>query len=529
MQIGNVSNRQVIDHFTMSVVSIAFLFVFPLVGLLVAYIGFCDPDTCWHLALGKWIFTNHGLPHIDPFSSNIFHYVFVADNLPLMQHEWLSDLAFYCIFAAFGSIGLLVFTALASICSFVIIPSLLMLRRYVPRIIVLVLITLAIFASSFRLWVRPEVFSFLLMSALIIVNDICQTTKNWKRAAVCSTIVFAIMSLWVNFHGLFIVGLAYLTGYCLIIILESLWLKNTTTPVARAITTLVVAFLGTLNTPWHFEFWKYIFKIGGSSITYSNRGNGPMTINDLTHPTFIPLCLLLILVWSLLLWCAFKKKELLKTQLLPLGLSLCATAVIIGYHRMTPLAILVLFAAVSKAFQIMTVDNKQIVDSNGLLKTSENYFADRHMPDGWQNMLIGITTCGLTCFLVVNYLVPPHIPSASQLFHPPYAAIQYLEQHPQKGRLFNDSKLGSMMTWNMINPPDIFIDGQFCNFDPQLVYDYNKMRLCKNNWQQLLDQYKIAWLFFPPQTPIVEQLSKIANWNIEYADKEAVVLHRKMP
>ncbi len=483
----------------MRLVSIAFLFLFPAVGLLVACIGFCDPDTCWHLALGKWIFTHHGLPHVDPFSSNVFHAVFVAENLPLMQHEWLSDLVFYCVFAAFGLIGLLVFTAIVSICSFIIMPSILMLRNGVPGIVALPLMTLALCAASFRLWVRPEEFSFLFMSALIIINDICQTTTNRRLVTACYAAVFSIMSLWVNFHGLFFVGLAYLIGYCLFAPIN----------IKRAVITVMVALVGTLNTPWHFQFWQYIYKLAGSPITYGNRENGPITINDLSHPAFIPLCLLLVLVWSTLLWCALRKKGILKVQLLPLGLSLCATVAIIACHRLTPLALLVLFAAVSKTF-------KAVNDHSAA--------AEFYIPGGWVVMLIGIAACGLTCFVTTTCFIPPCLPAASRLFHPPYAAIQYLEHHQQKGRLLNDSKFGSMMTWDMTNPPDIFIDGRFDSFDRELVYDYNKMRLCKDNWQQLLDKYKIAWLFFPPKTPIVIELMTTKQWQVEYIDDKAVVL-----
>jgi len=118
------------------------------------------------------------------------------------------------------------------------------------------------------------------------------------------------------------------------------------------------------------------------------------------------------------------------------------------------------------------------------------------------------------------------MPAASQLFSPPYKAIKYLELHKPAGRLLNDCKFGSTMEWRMKNPPDIFIDGRFA-VDRQLVSNYNTMRLCRGNWQQLLDSYKISWLFFPPNMPIVTQLSKTTQWQIFYADQSAIVLCRR--
>ncbi len=92
--------------------------------------------------------------------------------------------------------------------------------------------------------------------------------------------------------------------------------------------------------------------------------------------------------------------------------------------------------------------------------------------------------------------------------------------------MLNDSKFGSMITWTWSNPPDIFVDGRFDSFDRNLVYDYNRMRLCNDNWHELLDRYQIKWVFFPPQTPIVKQLMETPGWAVEYSDKSSVVLQR---
>ncbi len=533
------------------IIYVAYLLILPSIGILVACIGFCDPDTCWHLALGQWMLTHQGLPYVDPFSSNVANFVFVAKNLPLIQHEWLTDIVFYGLFSAFGLTGLLVLTAILSVCSFVIIPSILMLRNGVPRIIVLAAITLVICASSFRLWVRPDEFSFLFMSLLILLNDIVQTTTSQKKMWTCSILIFVIMALWANCHGLFVIGLAYLAGYSLLAILQSFWLKSTM-QIRSAAIVLIAAVTGTFCTPWYFHLWIYVCKMLRSPIIQSNRENGHMTLSDLSNPTFIPLCLLLVLVWGILLWIVYRPLvdslkslqsliigivgagcsgreayELCRAgaaesknidspptfsmryppaMLLPFALSLGATVAIIAYRRITPFALLVIFAALSKAFQASKITEHQ-------------------KPYGWANALISLCTAGLTCYLTAACFVPPCLPTTSRLFNPPYKAIKYLQLHQPLGCLLNDCKFGSMMEWNMKNPPDIFIDGRF-ETDPQLVYDYNTMRLCHDNWRQLLDRYKISWLFFPPQMPVVRQLSADTQWRTIYSDQSAVILCR---
>jgi hypothetical protein len=503
----------------------AVLFSFVATGIVVAYIGFCDPDTCWHLALGQWMLVHNEIPHVDPFCSNIGHFVFVGANLPLIQHEWLSDVVFYAIFSMFGLTGMLVVTAVLSILSFVVIPSVLMLRNGAPTVVVLVATTLTLLASAFRLWVRPEEFSFLCMAALILVNDVSHTTNSRKKLAFCCVLIFSIMALWANLHGLFIVGVAYLVGYSVIGFLEFLWLRKPPTEIVRLFVIVAAAITGTINTPWHFAFWKYMLKL--LTFPVSNRENGPMTLSSLANPTSLPLVLLLILVFGRLYWCLNSQKESLRTLLLPLGLSLCATAAMIAHQRITPLALLVLLASLGKTYHRCGIKSDTPASGNDtLLSARKRYFAEDSLLNSVASLLIGLAASGITCWLATLYLVPPSLPAASRLFRPPFKAVQYLEQHTPKGRLLNDSKFGSMMTWDMANPPDLFLDGRFDSLDRDLISDYSRMRQCHGNWEQLLDKYRIGWVFFPPEMPIITQLSKNPAWKTEYKDEAAAVLVR---
>jgi hypothetical protein len=502
----------------------AYLLVFPAVGLLVACIGFCDPDTCWHLALGKWIFEHRALPNVDPFSSNISHFVFVSKNAPLIEHEWLSDVFSYCIYLVTGNVGLLVSTGLLSVLSLVVIPAGLMVRNRVPRVVALAFVILITCASAFRLWVRPEEISFLLMAALILVNDLLEHASK-RRALIFLTAIFSIMVIWSNCHGLFVIGITYLSTYYVLTLLQSLAMGKQKYDVARAGLAIGVAFLGTLINPWGVNLWVYMYRLLISSDPYSNKENGPITLLDLHNPTFVPLVAALVLYWGILLLRLRKNQASLSGQFLSLALATGATLGITLYRRLTPLALLVVASALSKAFQ----NDHPLEASNRASSTwpeMEPYLKEYGVPGGWNSTLIGLILCGLSAFVAASYLVQPRLPSASRLFHPPYNAVLYLKAHRPEGRMLNDSKFGSMMTWDMKNPPDIFIDGRFDSYDRNLIEDYNKMRLCKNGWQTLIDKYKIHCVFFAPETPIVIQLSKTPGWTSCYGDSDAVVLAR---
>jgi len=499
-----------------------YLLIFPAVGLLVSYIGFCDPDTCWHVAQGKWIFEHRSLPHVDPFSSNVSHFVFVSENKPLILHEWLSDVWLYCIYSVTGNVGLLIFTALLSVLSLVVIPAVVMISNRVPRAMALLFVLFITGASAFRLWVRPEEISFLLMAVLILVNDLLEHASR-GRAIILRTLIFFIMVVWTNCHALFIVGIAYLATYYALTVFESLVAKKRKYDFVGAGVTLGVALLGTLVNPWGVHLWVYIFHLLISPAPYSNKENGPITFRDFQNPTFMPLVAALIFYWGTLFLRLRSNHPL--GQLLSLALGAGATIVIIFFRRLTPLALLVIVSSLSKVFQNDHLSEAGNCASN-VSSEMERYLKEYGVPGGWKSTLIGLIFCALSAFVTASYLVPPRLPSASRLFRPPYNAVHYLETHRPEGRMLNDSKFGSMMTWDMKNPPDIFIDGRFDSYDRNLIEDYNKMRLCKVGWKALIDKYKIHWLFFAPETPIVIQLSKTPGWSSCYVDSDAVVLAR---
>ncbi len=133
----------------------------------------------------------------------------------------------------------------------------------------------------------------------------------------------------------------------------------------------------------------------------------------------------------------------------------------------------------------------------------------------------------LACLLSCTFLIKPSIPSESRLFTPPTKAIEFIAQNPQSGKLFNDSKYGSMMTWTLSKPPDIFIDGRFDSYERQLVYDYLNIRFCRGDWPALLRRYNITWLFLPTDAPLVAKLKETVDWNILYGDNTASILAKK--
>src|SRR5215471_14864462 len=65
-----------------------------------------DPDTYWHIALGRWIFEHHAVPTTDPFSATLQGTHWVA-------FEWLSQIAFAFAYGLGGWVGVVALAAAA--------------------------------------------------------------------------------------------------------------------------------------------------------------------------------------------------------------------------------------------------------------------------------------------------------------------------------------------------------------------------------------------------------------------------------
>ena len=140
---------------TRIVLVVLLVFCFAL-GILVGGVGLHDPDTCWLLGLGRYIFNEGALPLTDPFS-----YTFaLLNNRPFVMYQWLTELIFFVMFKSANLAGLLMFTATIVGYAFLVTPLKLASRR-MPLLLAIPLTLLGACAAGFHFLVRPEIFSYL--------------------------------------------------------------------------------------------------------------------------------------------------------------------------------------------------------------------------------------------------------------------------------------------------------------------------------------------------------------------------------
>ena len=135
------------------------LFVFA-IGCFVAGVGLHDPDTCWLLALGRYIFQHHQLPAADPYS-----YTFaMGEPEPFVMYQWLCELLFFTSVKLGGLTALLILTALIIAVAFVVVPLTEFHHHQLPLHIAIVLTITGVMAACFHFLCRPEIFSYLMLA-----------------------------------------------------------------------------------------------------------------------------------------------------------------------------------------------------------------------------------------------------------------------------------------------------------------------------------------------------------------------------
>ena len=161
-----------------------------LAGLLGCYELF-DPDVWWHLRAGRWILEHRRIPRLDPFT-------FSSADRPWIDLHWGFQLALAAADAMGGVPGMILLGALASASAFAIAmtarrsewPAWLLALCWHPA--------LALMATRFD--PRPEVFSLVYLAGFLAI-----LFRVDRRPALAWFLV-PIQLLWVNSHGLFILG-----------------------------------------------------------------------------------------------------------------------------------------------------------------------------------------------------------------------------------------------------------------------------------------------------------------------------------
>lgn len=169
-----------------------------LLAALAARMPILTPDVWWHLATGRWI-AAQGIPHVDPFS-------YTLAGVEWTAHEWLADRLLFAAYDTAGLLGVVLWRAAWLAAAFALAYRL--ARQHASTWLSLLVLVPAAYASQ-RNWLdRPQLWTFALLPLLVLLLERArQGHKRWLWG------VPAVLLVWVNAHGGFMLGLAVLLAW----------------------------------------------------------------------------------------------------------------------------------------------------------------------------------------------------------------------------------------------------------------------------------------------------------------------------
>ena len=151
-----------------------------------------DPDTQWHVAVGRRIWQERSVPWSDAFSHTFA-------GAPWIAKEWLSQVVLYAAHALAGWPGVALAAALSIALSFALLHAWLQKRLHPYAVLVCVLV--AFLLSAPHLLARPHILTLPVIvvwtSAIVDAADRRSAPPWWLPL---------VMALWANLHAGFTIG-----------------------------------------------------------------------------------------------------------------------------------------------------------------------------------------------------------------------------------------------------------------------------------------------------------------------------------
>lgn len=435
-----------------------------------------DADTYWQIAVGQDILAQRAWPHADIYS-------FTRHGAPWISSSWLAQVAYALALAAFGWAGPVLLAAFGAASAFALLVQALG-RRFAAVHAVLVGMA-AVLVSLPHLLVRPHLLALPVMVAwvrgLADAADARRAPSLWW---------LALLALWANLHGSFVLGLVLVAPFAL----DALWHAPSHQRIALALRWAAFG-LGALAacclTPygWHSLLAaRQILGLGDALALIPEWQPA-----DFAKPGPFELGLLVML--ALALWRGITlppPRVLLLVGLLHMALS---------HNRNTEvfalLAPLVLAAPLAAQLRAMpsapAAPRARRMGSAGVV--------------------------ALAAFAVLGFVASHHFaPVATQT---PVAAVDLLQARKAARILHNPGFGGYLITRGV----PVFMDGRAELYGEALVVEtLNALDLkTAGGFLALLDRYRIDATLLRPETPAVGLLDRLDGWRRAYTDDFAVI------
>jgi hypothetical protein len=454
-----------------------------------------DPDTLWHIVVGRWIVEHRALPYHDPFS-------YTFRNGTWVPHEWLAEIGFAALYEWLGWGGVVAATTLATATAFALLTRALQ-NSFIPRRAAIGAL-LAFFLTEEHLLARPHVLALPLL--VIWMSAVVRARDNGR---VPSLALLPVMILWSNLHSGVVAGLLF-AGLL----------------AAEAVVAAAA------SARWQtIRGWGFFLTLSALAALVSPNG---------VELFALPLRMLrmgfaisAISEWQAVDFQSVQPVELWIALALVAGFSL---GLRLPWTRMAMILLLLHLA-------LTHVRNVELLGIVGTLLVAAPFGAqlgsaagsrDR-APAGPATRGTALSRIGAAAVMSVAIAVA-FVSTALALDRrgisppgriAPAAAVAAARTANLTGHVLNAYGFGGYLIFAGI---PTFIDGRADLFGDAFLKRYTEaIAAIDNALPELVDRYDVEWTLLAPSMPAVSLLDHMPGWERVYTDEYAVLHRRKMP
>jgi hypothetical protein len=450
-----------------------------------------DPDTLWHIGVGRLILQTGSFPWVDHLSHTFEGHAWIA-------RDWLSEIIFALTYEGGGWTAVAGVTAGAIALTFTLLFA--ELARQMRLTAALSIAMLAYALSSIHFLARPHVLSY-----PVLILWFAGLVRAVESRTSPSLLLLPLMTLWANLHGSFTLGIAVGGLLAVEAVFESCPKERLKTLVRWAIFLAAAAAAG-LVTPYGYRSAFVTAQVFGGNEAL-DRIDEWRALNFSQEIFGGPLIIGLVF-FGFLVGVKIKPMRLVIVTIM--------FYIMLVHIRMVPIFALVtplmIASSLRTQFPYLSIES-QAHDQPGflgkLLRASKLHYA----------LILSALIAGpsLLAFHVRGIGPPDSIN--------PAAAVDYVLRTDPSGRLYNDFSFGGYLIFRDVKT---FIDGRTDQLfgGGFLARTFESPNRPNDEFLQLLDEYKVSSALVRPESGQALKLDRAPSWRRVYEDAIAAVYQR---
>ena len=468
-----------------------------------------DAGIGWHIRTGEQIVSTHSIPRTDPFSSTM-------TGRPWFAWEWLYDVAVGELNHLAGLNGIAWFTATVIAAVFGWMFRLLV-RREMNFFFALLLVLLAMSASTIHFLARPHVVSWLFTLAFFWLLD--STERNYFKGVGRHRKLWALpllMLIWVNIHGGFVLGFVLIAVFWFGSIWT--WFRTKGTGIeevlhkiaagrrVRDLTRVGLASVAaSLVNPYGWKLHAHIYSYLTDRFLMDH-------IEEFQSPNFHGVAeksFLLLLVISLAVLVTSGRKLRTSEGLLVLFVTYAG----LYASRNIPVSAILLAMIVGP-----WLPDPKSLRNFSLRMSATELSLTRHL---WPVVLvIAMLAIALNGgWLGSHSLMDAHFDSRRM----PVQAVNYLDSRDLQGPILSPDYWGGYVIYRLYPKARVVLDDRHDLYGAEFLKSYLKMMHVERGWDDFLRDHPARCVLLPRNAPLATILGNNPEWRSVYADDVAIV------